>query len=319
MRRNVSAIAAAASIMLIIPISTFISVLLLGMMMQAQLSGQAAVRQAELEAETGKMLLRASIIKGESNTSLVHMYGAGKLPITVDYLLVELHNGTILVEKSGEIMTIEPGMNITAPVSSLDQRLAVYDNDFWRMRREVRQLILHSSDGSMFYIGWGPLYTQRAVVVLGNQTFTTSTTTSTQTTTSTSYITSTETVTITTTPRIYTVYTTVTIYRQWTTSTFIYGACYFSCNYFTTFWFPYITRWVGPTVTTTIGPFTQPFIVTTITRTVVSTATPATVTYVWGGSCYNPSCTGGTYYAELTTTVTSSTTFTYTVTLTATG
>jgi hypothetical protein len=154
--RSRKGVAAGVSVAILVPTITLVSVLLLGLVMQANKAQLAGVNAADLQAEEVKKYLRASIIRGASNQSLVNLYAAGKLPIHVDYLLATAYNGTVLAEKNGLIISLNPGDNVTLVPSQLDPRLAPYDGDYWRMRREVKALILHTSDGNTFYLSWGP-------------------------------------------------------------------------------------------------------------------------------------------------------------------
>lgn len=310
------AMAAAFSIMIIVPVVTLVSVLALNLLVQQNMAYQSAARQADLAAEEAKMLLRVSVLRGPANQTLLNLYGAGKLPITLDYLLVQAKNGTVLAEKSGSIITVNPGDNLTITPSALDPRLAVYDNDFWKMRREVGRLTLHSPNGGSYDASWGVFASSKPTIRNASYTttFTTSSTTVTLTTTTTSFETSTTFTTRTLTMVTYTETIYATAWYQYT-AYYSGNACYISCSGATTVYFLWITRWVGPTVTTvTVGPYTQPF--TVVYRTVfvtTRTATPATVTFYifsWG--------TGGIYTVEATTTVTYTTSFTATSTITVT-
>jgi hypothetical protein len=177
-------VSAAFSIAILVPVITLASMLLLSAYIQATLSHQAGLNQASLAAEEGKKYLRVSALRGPANQTLINLYGAGKLPITVDYLLVELQNGTILVEKSGNILTVNPGENVTIAPSQLDTRLAPYDGDYWKAKREIRQLILHTSDGNSLYLSWG-VWAGATVATYSTNTATTTTQTATTTTTAT--------------------------------------------------------------------------------------------------------------------------------------
>ena len=154
--RGRKGVAAGVSVAMLVPVVTLTAVLLLGTMMQAELHQRAAANAANLRAEEGKKYLRASILRGASNESLVNLYAAGKLPIDVDYLLAIDHNGTVLAERNEVILSLNPGDNVTLTPGQLDPRLSVYDGDFWRMKREVRELILHTSDGNTYHLSWGP-------------------------------------------------------------------------------------------------------------------------------------------------------------------
>jgi hypothetical protein len=154
--RGKKGVAAGVSVAILVPTITLVSVLLLGLVMQANKAQLAGANAADLQAEEAKKYLRASIIRGASGRSLINLYAAGKLPIHVDYLLATAYNGTVLAEKDGLIISLNPGDNVTLAPSQLDPRLAPYDGDYWRMRREVRQIILHTSDGNTFYLSWGP-------------------------------------------------------------------------------------------------------------------------------------------------------------------
>jgi len=180
--RSRKGVAAGVSVAILVPTITLVSVLLLGLVMQANKAQLAGANAADLQAEEGKKYLRASIIRGASNQSLVNLYAAGKLPIHVDYLLATAYNGTVLAEKNGVIISLNPGDNVTLAPSQLDARLAPYDGDYWRMRREVRQLILHTSDGNTFYLSWGP-WGGALAATFSTNTATTSTSYTTTTTT----------------------------------------------------------------------------------------------------------------------------------------
>ncbi|MEM0462341.1 MAG: hypothetical protein QW318_09105 [Candidatus Caldarchaeum sp.] len=112
------------------------SMLVLNLYLQSTASQQAALRQAELAAEEGKKYLRLSAVRGLSNETLINLYGAGKVPITIDYILVQLQNDMILVDRGCNILTVNPGENITLTPSQLDPRLAPYDLDYWKAERE---------------------------------------------------------------------------------------------------------------------------------------------------------------------------------------
>jgi hypothetical protein len=124
--------------------------------MQTEMSRRAAANAADLKAEEAKKLLRVTILRGPSNESLVNIYAAGKLPIQVDYLIAIGYDGGIIAERDEIILALRPGDNVTVTPGWLDPGLEGYNNDFWRMRREVRSLILHTSDGNTFYASWGP-------------------------------------------------------------------------------------------------------------------------------------------------------------------
>lgn len=184
-------VSAAVSVAILVPVIALSSMLLLSAYIQATASHQAGLNQASLAAEEGKKYLRATAFRGPSNQTLINLYGAGKLPITVDYLLVELQNDTILVEKSGNILTVNPGENVTIAPSQLDPRLASYDGDYWKAKREIKQLILHTSDGNSLYLSWG---TWAGAIAATYSTNTATTTTQTSSTTTT--ITQTDTIVI---------------------------------------------------------------------------------------------------------------------------
>jgi hypothetical protein len=209
--RGKKGVAAGVSVAILVPTITLVSVLLLGLVMQANKAQLAGANAADLQAEEAKKYLRASIIRGASGRSLINLYAAGKLPIHVDYLLATAYNGTVLAEKDGLIISLNPGDNVTLAPSQLDPRLAPYDGDYWRMRREVRQIILHTSDGNTFYLSWGPWGGALAATFSTNTatTFTAYTTTTTTHTVSvfvirTIYMPTTHTYTVWITPRTFT-------------------------------------------------------------------------------------------------------------------
>jgi len=180
------AAAAAVSLAMLLPAAALVSTLLLGVSMQSEAARRAGLNAADLKAEDAKKLLRVSILRGPSNESLVNLYAAGKLPIHVDYLLAVNADGNVVAEREGVILTLRPGENVTLAPGDLDPALAIYDNDFWGMRRELRSLILHTSDGNTFHASWGPWVGQSAVTVTrpgGVTTYTTTTATVTVTTT----------------------------------------------------------------------------------------------------------------------------------------
>jgi len=150
------AVSAAVSVAMLLPIAALVSTLLLGVIMQTEMSRSAAANVADLKAEEAKKLLRVTILRGPSNESLVNIYAAGKLPIQVDYLIAIGYDGGIIAERNEVILALRPGDNVTVTPGWLDPGLEGYNNDFWRMRREVRSLILHTSDGNTFYASWGP-------------------------------------------------------------------------------------------------------------------------------------------------------------------
>jgi hypothetical protein len=150
------AVSAAVSVAMLLPVAALVSTLLLGVIMQTEMSRRAAVNAAELKAEEAKKLLRVTILRGPSNESLVNIYAAGKLPIQVDYLIAEGYDGSIIAERNEIILALRPGDNVTVTPGWLDPGLEGYNNDFWMIRREVRSLILHTSDGNTFYASWGP-------------------------------------------------------------------------------------------------------------------------------------------------------------------
>jgi hypothetical protein len=150
------AVSAAVSVAMLLPVAALVSTLLLGVIMQTEMSRRAAVNAADLKAEEAKKLLRVTILRGPSNESLVNIYAAGKLPIQVDYLIAEGYDGNVIAERNEVILALRPGDNVTVTPGWLDPGLEGYNNDFWRMRREVRSLILHTSDGNTFYSSWGP-------------------------------------------------------------------------------------------------------------------------------------------------------------------
>jgi hypothetical protein len=150
------AVSAAVSVAMLLPVVALVSMLLLGVIMQTEMSRRAAVNAADLKAEEAKKLLRVTILRGLSNESLVNLYAAGKLPIEIDYLIVTGYDGSVIAERNEIILALRPGDNVTVTPGWLDPGLEGYNNDFWRMRREVRSLILHTSDGNTFYSSWGP-------------------------------------------------------------------------------------------------------------------------------------------------------------------
>jgi len=184
------AVSAAVSVALLLPVITLASMLILNAYIQSTLSQNAALNQAGLAAEEGKKYLRATALRGPSNQTLINLYGASKLPITIDYLIVELQNGTVLVEKSGNILTVNPGENITIAPSQLDPRLSPYDGDYWKAKREIRQFILHTGDGNTLYLSWGQWAGATAVTYSTNTatTWTTTTTTTTSITETATYL-----------------------------------------------------------------------------------------------------------------------------------
>jgi hypothetical protein len=132
------------------------------------MSRRAAANAADLKAEEAKKLLRVTILRGPSNESLVNIYAAGKLPIQVDYLIAEGYDGSVIAERNEIILALRPGDNVTVTPGWLDPGLEGYNNDFWRMRREVRSLILHTSDGNTFYASWGP-WNKEMVIASGGR------------------------------------------------------------------------------------------------------------------------------------------------------
>ncbi|MEM2072837.1 MAG: hypothetical protein QXD47_08775 [Candidatus Caldarchaeum sp.] len=212
MKRSKKGVSAAISIAILLPVVTMTSMLLLNLYLQSTASQQAALRQAELAAEEGKKYLRLSALRGPANETLINLYGAGKLPITIDYILVQLQNDTILVDRGGNILTVNPGENITLTPSQLHPRLAPYDLDYWKAKREIKQFILHTSDGNSLHLSWGPwggmvaaTYSTNTATTITSST--TTTTTITQTATAVYYVRmdSTSTVTVFTgTPDRYT-------------------------------------------------------------------------------------------------------------------
>jgi len=180
--RSRKGVAAGVSVAILVPTITLVSVLLLGLMMQANKAQLAGANAADLQAEEAKKLLRASILRGPSNDTWVNLYAAGKLPISVDYLIATGYDGGIIAERDEVILTLRPGDNVTLRPSQLDLALESYDNDYWRMRREVKALILHTSDGNTFYLSWGP-WGGALAATFSTNTATTSTSYTTTTTT----------------------------------------------------------------------------------------------------------------------------------------
>ena len=162
------AVSAAVSVAMLLPTAVLVSTLLLGVTMQTEMSRRAAANAADLKAEEAKKLLRVTILRGPSNESLVNIYAAGKLPIQVDYLIAIGYDGGIITERDEIILALRPGDNVTVTPGWLDPGLEGYNNDFWRMRREVRSLILHTSDGNTFYASWGP-WNKEMVIASGGR------------------------------------------------------------------------------------------------------------------------------------------------------
>jgi hypothetical protein len=150
------AVSAAVSVAMLLPVAALVPTLLLGVIIQTEMSRRSAANAADLKAEEAKKLLRVTILRGPSNESLVNIYAAGKLPIQVDYLIAEGYDGSVIAERNEVILALRPGDNVTVTPGWLGPGLEGYNNDFWRIRREVRSLILHTSDGNTFYASWGP-------------------------------------------------------------------------------------------------------------------------------------------------------------------
>ena len=206
-RRGVSA---AISIAILLPVLVFISMGILNVYVKIRMTQQAGVGQAELVAGAGKEYLRVTALRGPSNETLINLQGAGKFSITVDYLMVIASNGSVIVEREGPIITVNPGDNVTIRPSRLDPRLAPYDGDYWRAKRELSQVIFHSSDGNTILLSWGPWGGRAAATYTRTETetryvtrtdtiYVTVTETRTETRTATTQTTTTQTTTTTTT------------------------------------------------------------------------------------------------------------------------
>jgi hypothetical protein len=103
------AVSAAVSVAMLLPVATLVSTLLLGVIMQTEMSRRAAANAADLKAEEAKKLLRVTILRGPSNESLVNIYAAGKLPIQVDYLIAEGYDGSVIAERNEIISGAKAG------------------------------------------------------------------------------------------------------------------------------------------------------------------------------------------------------------------
>jgi hypothetical protein len=249
--RSRKGVAAGVSVAILVPTITLVSVLLLGLVMQANKAQLAGANAADLQAEEAKKLLRASILRGPSNDTWVNLYAAGKLPISVDYLIATGHDGGIIAERDEVILTLRPGDNVTLRPSQLDLALEPYDNDYWRMRREVKALILHTSDGNTFYVSWGPWGGMLAATFSTN-TATTSTAYTTTTTTHTVSVSVIRTIYMPTT-HTYTVWITP---RTFTTQPlmFVSASCNVQTNYNRYYYGgPYRTDWYDLSVSCTVS------------------------------------------------------------------
>jgi hypothetical protein len=170
--------------------------------------------------------------------------------LTIDHIAVASKSGSLIAEKPMS-MSLRPGQSIQLKPSDIDPSLSIYDNDFWRFKREIGYIEMHADVGGQgsSFISY-PEYKDLLAI---EKTISPSTivTTVTQTMTSTTTITSTATPTTVTSAITRTVTGTVT---HTVTNT--------------------ITYTVTGTVTQIVIPIT-----TTVTRTATVTTTPtSTVT-----------------------------------------
>lgn len=66
--------------------------------------------------------------------------------VTVDHIALASKSGAIITEKALNIK-LKPGESIQLKPSSIDSSLSVYDNDFWKFKREVAYFEIHVDVG----------------------------------------------------------------------------------------------------------------------------------------------------------------------------
>lgn len=117
--------------------------------------------------------------------------------VAVDHIAITSKTGQKILDKTFSL-TIKAGGSVRLAPSQIDQTLQVYDNDFWKFKREVDSVEFHADIG-----GVGASFVSNPAYIVGGsvpEVVVTTTTAQRTTTTATTYVTATTTSMIVTTP-----------------------------------------------------------------------------------------------------------------------
>jgi len=198
--------------------------------------------------------------------------------LMIDHIAVASKSGSLIADKPIS-MSLRPGQSIQLKPSDIDPSLSIYDNDFWRFKREVGYIEMHADVGGQgasfrsypaYRAETGPL-----VIETVESPSATATTTVTKTVTSTATITPTSTITSTATATATSTY--VTTPTKTVTTTCTLTTCSITQNPATTY---AIVRVTGPTtsfiVTATSIVANRYCIITTVYSNAFLTSTTTT-------------------------------------------
>lgn len=201
-KRGVSAAVAALIAMTFLVLGIYMSVLVTyrtGRGGEAQLAG---IHKAVGEEHVG---LRIFIKPADGDAARIEFINELGDTIRIDYIVVLDKAGNVKIRLEGDqvpapLKAIPPGLRVTLKPSELGLGSA-YDNDYWKMKREILRIMVHSADGNVFSSIYGRPPGEVAPVYIGT-TMTTTTTTTVATTTTTTSTTAIATTTITRTTYI---------------------------------------------------------------------------------------------------------------------
>jgi hypothetical protein len=67
--------------------------------------------------------------------------------LIADHIAVVSKSGSLIVEKDLGIILLKPGQQLLLKPSEIDPTLSIYDNDFWRFKREIGYIEMHVDAG----------------------------------------------------------------------------------------------------------------------------------------------------------------------------
>ena len=197
--RGISAAVAALAAVIFLVIGLYMSILVLQRTGQGGVAQMAGIHRGIGEEYRG---LRIFIEPTDNNGTMIKFINEWGDVIRIDYLLIMDEHGEVKLKLEGEdiptsLRYMIPGGEVALKPSDIGLQ-PEYDDDYWKMKREISQIRVHTEDGNLFASIYGrPPREIYPIHMETTWTFTNSTTTMT-TTTTTSWTTITVTTTTTT-------------------------------------------------------------------------------------------------------------------------
>jgi len=199
--KGLSAAVAALAAVTFLVLGLYMSILVLQRTGRGGMAQMAGIHRGIGEKRRG---LRIFIEPTDNNGTMIRFVNEWGDVVRIDYLVVTDKHGKVKLRLEGEdiptpLRYMIPGGEMVLKPSEIGLQTR-YDGDYWKMKREISQIIVHTEDGNLFASIYGrppseiyPIYIETTwtftdITTIVTTTTTTSWTTTTITTTKTTYV-----------------------------------------------------------------------------------------------------------------------------------